>query len=143
MAANPERPSAEQRDGRQRVLVVDDEQVILDLLELVLGFHGYDVVCCSSGLEALERCRVESFEVLICDYGLGDLDGISLHRTLSQEGHSLAARTILVTGEVVDPSVDAFLEETGLCALRKPFDMDELSARIGEIIQRPGVPGPR
>jgi len=129
--------------GRERVLVVDDEPVVLDLLQMVLESAGYDVTPCSSGLDALEQCRTGSFGVLVCDYGLGDLDGISLHRTLTQEGHPLADRMILVTGEVADASVDAFLEETGLPALRKPFEMDELEALTANILRHSGVPGLR
>ena len=130
-------------DGRDRVLIVDDEPVVLDLLQMVLVAAGYHVTCCSSGLEALEQCREGTFGVMICDYGLGDLDGISLHRTLTQERHPVAERMILVTGEVADPSVDAFIRETGVPALQKPFEMDVLENLTADILRRSRVPGLR
>jgi CheY-like chemotaxis protein len=110
---------------------------------MVLDSVGFEVVCCSSGTRALELCRSGEFGALICDYGLEDLDGISLHRTLTQRADPLARRMIMVTGDIADPSLEAFLQETGMPALHKPFDMEELENLTRQVTGQHGVPGLR
>jgi len=130
-----------QESTSPRVLVVDDEPVIRDLLQVVLGSAGYQVVCLESGRQALKRLREEPFDALVCDQGLADLDGISLHRSLVQEGHPLASRMIFMTGDLTDEAVERFLQETGLPALRKPFELSRLEELLEELTACPEPPG--
>ena len=122
-----------------RVLVVDDESTIRELLGMVLSEEGHEVVSCSTVSEAMTLCAGGDFDVLVCDYGLEDGDGISLQRALSRKASPLAASMILITGEMVDGVVGTFARETGLRTLQKPFAMEELVSLVAELMRS----GPR
>ncbi len=126
--------SAEHR--RQRVLVVEDEPELAQIVQAFLDAGGFDVAIAHSGREALERCREEEPAILLVDLELPDVDGPELLRTIRERVRDLPA--IACSGKRPESAAGA-----GFTAFfRKPFDLRELGGEVERVLasQVLGVP---
>lgn len=107
-----------------KVLVVDDEQLICELLQSALRASGYDVTTVGTGEEALDRSRDETFAVALLDIRLPGMDGVSVLEHLQRRPRRPAV--ILMTGypDAGTESRLASLPHEGF--LRKPFTLHEM-----------------
>jgi two-component system, sensor histidine kinase len=133
--APPAKPIRRIRDSRNLagtlVVVVDDEDLILDAAQTLLGQWGCTVVAAPSGAAALERLAMSPRvpDVLICDYGLRDEEtGIGVVEALRNEFNADIPALIL-TGET-DPDQIRQIATSGLAILHKPLSEDELGDAI-------------
>lgn len=118
-----------------RLLVVDDEKGIRDLIHKYAQFEGYDVHEASDGMEAVEKCRTGSYDLIIMDVMMPELDGFSAVREIRKTNDTpvimLSAR-----GEEYD-RIHGF--ESGVDDyVVKPFSPRELMMRISAILKRSG-----
>jgi CheY-like chemotaxis protein len=113
-----------------RVLLVEDEALVGDMLEDLLALDGHQVDRATNGREALERMRGHSYELIVSDVRMPDLSGPALYRELLRVHPALARRVVFVTGDIVSPETRRFLEETGLGYLAKPFAVSEFQSAI-------------
>ena len=120
-----------------RVLVVDDEPEIAEMIELMLTGAGHVVDCAASGAEALERLRQQAFDAIVCDLRMPGMDGPALWRRLQQGHAELAQRMLFVTGDSLSPGAQQFLIESGCSSLEKPFAKPELLAAVRACLARP------
>ncbi len=127
----PREPDAESGRGR-RVLVVDDEGDILDVLRSWLG--GYDVRCASSGREAIERYEREGpFDAVLCDLMMGDLTGMDVYARIAP---SLGeGRVVLTTGGAYTDRARSFLAEHGIEPLHKPFRREDVLRAVARAVR--------
>ena len=131
----------------QRALVVDDEPEVTAMLAEILGRTGWHVDTADSGQAALERVLANDYDVVLSDMRMPNLGGLELYHRLKQLKPDLARRFIVVTGDTLSGAVRAFLDETGLPCLEKPFSPDEVrelaaaTAAIGESGAEQVVPG--
>ena len=72
-------------DSKQRILLIDDERDILEVIGYFLKREGYEVSAAESGAEALELMKEQSFDVVICDYLMPKMDGISLLKKIREK----------------------------------------------------------
>jgi DNA-binding response OmpR family regulator len=130
--------------GRRRVLVVDDQGDIRDMARLVLTNAGYEVQTASSGREALALARAGSFDLVLLDINMPDLDGWATLRLLrADEAHDdLPVAMFSVKSEVRDKV--AGLKDGAVDYITKPFGVDELVSRVARILAaadgNPAVP---
>lgn len=124
---------------RPRVLVVDDEASVRAFLDRALRTLGYDPVLAWSGAEALERIAEDDFAALICDQQMAGLTGIDVHEALARSYPALAARFVLTSGDVLNPTIAAFAAANRVSLLAKPFDLDTLDRTVRSAID--GSPG--
>lgn len=119
---------------RQRILVVDDQQEILDLTTMVLGGAGYDVVTASSGGEALTHVGSEPIDLVLLDINMPEMDGWETLRLLraDEELEHLPVVMFSVKGEVSDKVQS--LKEGASGYITKPFVVDELVARVRGVL---------
>ena len=123
-----------------RVLVIEDEPELADLLQRVLREAAWAVDLAVNGREALESLAINDYDLAVLDAGLPDLDGFEVCRRWRGQGGRtpvlmLTARSGLsdrVTG--LDAGADDYLP--------KPFAMEELLARLRALARRPSVPLP-
>jgi CheY-like chemotaxis protein len=118
--------------GTERVLVVDDQVEIVNLLEDVLRASGYTVTKAHSGPDALRHLGETAFELMITDLGMPGMSGWELAR----ETRKIAAdtRVLLLTGwaATLDPEE---IERNGVHAtLKKPFEMDEILRVVRDLL---------
>jgi len=115
-------------DARPRVLCVDDEPVILQILRRLLEVQGFDAVTNSDPLAALASFGEGMFEVVITDIHMPHMDGLSLMRALREKQPDLPV--VVVTGQgTVDTAIQA-LREGASGMLVKPFTGEELLAEV-------------
>jgi two-component system cell cycle sensor histidine kinase/response regulator CckA len=117
---------------RGRILVVDDEEIVVRSVQRILS-KEHDVVPMVSASEALALCaNGERFDLILCDLMMPDMTGMDLHRELSLVAPDQANRMIFVTGGAFTAKARHFLSETPKEHLEKPFD----SANLRAIVQR-------
>jgi two-component system OmpR family response regulator len=120
--------------ARPRVLVVDDETNIADLLSTGLSFFGFDVRTAHRGTEALAVAAEFRPQLLLLDVMLPDVDGFELCRQLRQSAPQTAV--IFLTARNRTEDAIAGLSLGGDDYINKPFSLDEVVARIRAVLRR-------
>jgi len=118
----------------RRVLVVDDQKDIREMARLVLTGAGYDVVTASSGREGLRLASASTFDLVLLDINMPELDGWATLRLLrADETHdTLPVAMFSVKSEVRDKV--AGLQDGAIDYITKPFGVDELVSRVSRIL---------
>ena len=129
-------PLADSDERHARVLVVDDETEIAELIGEMLAGAGYEVMTAESGAVALAMLAEARFDAVVSDLHMPDIDGAALWREVKRQQPSLARRMIFVTGDTLSPTARQFLDETRCDSLNKPFAKAELLARVTELLSR-------
>ena len=116
-----------------RILVVDDEDAILDFVELVLRYEGFEVERAADGTEALRLVEKQRMDLIVLDLNLPSVDGIDVCRTIRRRDDT---PIIMLTARAdVDERVIG-LEAGADDYLPKPFKFKELLARIRAVLRR-------
>jgi signal transduction histidine kinase len=121
----PEASTADIGTGAS-ALVVEDEVALGAAVAESLSDAGFVVDRASDGLEALDRVRSKSYELIVCDLKMPRLDGTQFYRELEVIDPSMARRILFVTGDVAGTDAERFLEESGCQWLAKPFRLKDL-----------------
>jgi signal transduction histidine kinase/CheY-like chemotaxis protein len=118
--------------GARRILVVDDEPLVLSSMQRLLRGWG-EVRTTASGRQALEALRNgHSYDLVLCDVVMPDMSGVDVYRTVSSERPQQASRFVFVTGGASDAAAREFLDGwTGPC-LYKPLSLEKLRRVIDE-----------
>lgn len=109
-----------------RVLVVDDEPIIAQLIADVLSGDGYEVDTAPDGLAALELIGRRAYDLVLSDLRMPELDGLGLYRELQQSRPDLARRFVFITGTSEHTDYQGLIADIAAPVLTKPFDMAEL-----------------
>lgn len=120
----------------RRVLVVEDDASIRELLQLHLGLAGFDVEEQSNGRSALDVARDRRFDLLVLDVMLPGLDGVSVCRAVRSAGANMATPILMITARDSEADTVIGLESGADDYLRKPFGVRELQARILSVTRR-------
>lgn len=124
----------------RKVLIVDDEKSISDILAYNLKKEDYETVCAYDGREALAMARSENPDLVLLDIMLPLLDGFEVCRTLRAEGNNVPIIMLTAREEETDK---VFGLETGADDyITKPFSMRELLARVKTNMRRTAVTAP-
>ena len=118
-----------------RILVVDDEPNIAELLSAALTFEGYQVGVAATGAEALEQVRAFRPHLVMLDVMLPDFDGNEVCRRLRNQG-DLMPIVFLTARDTTQDKVEGL--SMGDDYVTKPFSIEELTARVGAILRRAG-----
>jgi len=119
-----------------RVLVVDDESELRDIISEWLAARGCHVVAAGCGLEAREIIARESVDLLVLDIRMPGLSGKDLWQEIRQSRPDLARRTVFCTGDVLDGTTAAFLAEAGCPVLSKPFEWGRFVEAVADAAAR-------
>ncbi|HZU40254.1 MAG TPA: response regulator transcription factor [Solirubrobacteraceae bacterium] len=117
-----------------KVLVVDDDRALRDVLRRALTLAGYQVLLAESGGDALSAVSTDSPDAMVLDIGLPDIDGLDVCRLLRSEGNRIPI-LILTARDAVSDRIDG-LDAGADDYLVKPFDIDELKARMRALLRR-------
>ncbi|MGG1947573.1 response regulator [Trinickia sp. NRRL B-1857] len=117
----------------KRVLLVDDEYELLEALSFALQYAGYEVDCASNGCDALAHVQRQVPDLVVTDFMMPDMDGMSLCRSLRAHPDWVRIPIALHTSAHVNSSTaepplwDAFL--------RKPAHMDDFLSTVARLLQ--------
>ncbi|MGJ7505820.1 PAS domain-containing hybrid sensor histidine kinase/response regulator [Variovorax sp. GT1P44] len=118
-----------------RILVVDDEAELADVMRQMLENAGYEVATAESGAVALELLATARFDAVISDLRMPDMDGAGLWREVSARHPLLAHRILFVTGDTLSPDAREFLRAARCDSLDKPFSKADLLARVSDLLR--------
>jgi len=121
---------------RTRVLVVDDEPDLLELVHYNLTKAGYDVACVTSGAEALSHVRMHTPDLILLDVLLPDIDGLEVCKVLRRHPQTSMIPIVMLTARSEDADIVAGLEIGADDYLTKPFSPRVLLARIKAVLRR-------
>ncbi|KAF0971002.1 MULTISPECIES: response regulator transcription factor [Gordonia] len=130
------RPAENDAARGAKVLVVDDEENIRQLLSVSLKFQGYDVETAADGPAAIDRCRSRKPDILILDVMMPGMDGFGLLRRLRADGIEAPA-LFLSARDSVEDKVNG-LTIGGDDYVTKPFSLEEVVARLQVLLRRSG-----
>ncbi|GAB7193601.1 response regulator transcription factor [Kineococcus sp. NUM-3379] len=127
------------RPPEARLLVVDDEPSIRELLATSLRFAGFEVAAAADGAEALRLAEQSRPDLVVLDVMLPDMDGFAVTRRLRQRGTDVPVLFLTARDDTAD-------KVTGLTVggddyVTKPFSLEEVVARIRAVLRRTGAGG--
>ncbi|WP_020658587.1 response regulator transcription factor [Amycolatopsis benzoatilytica] len=122
-----------------RVLLADDDRAIRESLVRALELEGYEVSEVADGVSALATARREEFDVLIVDVMMPGVDGLGVCRVLRADGDRTPV--LMLTARVETADRVAGLDAGADDYLPKPFELDELLARLRALLRRSADPG--
>lgn len=120
------------RRPKNRILVIEDEPTVAQLIADVLSEEGYRVETVLESKEGLRRASRDSYDLLICDLRMPGLDGPAFYDSLEREKSSMRKKLLFVTGDTLSPRTLEFLVPRKLPYLAKPFLIEELKLAVHE-----------
>ena len=123
-----------------RVLVVDDEQNIVDVVSMALRFQGFEIETAATGEQALAAASAFKPELMVLDVMLPDMEGFDVARRLGAQRARVP--TIFLTARDATEDKVRGLTLGGDDYVTKPFSLEELVARIRSILRRAGLAEP-
>ena len=124
----------------KKVLIVDDEKAIVDILEFNLRKEGYETLCAYDGPEGARMAREENPDLMLLDVMLPGMDGFEVCRALRSEGSDLPI--IMITAREEETDKVFGLENGADDYITKPFSMRELLARVKANMRRSASAAP-
>lgn len=122
-----------------KILVVDDEELLVKGIRFNLQNDGYDVITCTNGLEALQAARNQSPDLIVLDIMMPEMDGLTACARIREFSN---VPIILLTAKADDMDKLMGFEHGADDYLTKPFNILELKARIRALLRR-SASGPK
>jgi two-component system NtrC family sensor kinase len=119
--------------GQLSILIVDDEAEIRDTLTEILTGARHRVIAVGSGREALGRMAAESFDVILTDIRMPDIDGRALYQAIEERWPGRSGRVVFITGDTLASTLRDFVVESGRPVIEKPFLPSEVRRVVAEL----------
>ncbi len=113
-----------------QILVVDDNPDVLKMLDEILGLQGHRVVACDDGQTAIDTFNQQSFDIVITDLGMPEVNGWDIVQAVRDKSVDLPIFVITAIGEYVDSEKVRELDVQAV--IRKPFRIAEINTLIQE-----------
>jgi len=122
--------------SKERILVVDDEEDILELVRFHLAREGYQLTLAATGEEALKKAKHETFDLVVLDLMLPGLDGLEVAKALKADARTKSVPIVMLTAKGEDADVVSGLEIGADDYITKPFSPRVLTARVKAVLRR-------
>ena len=122
---------------RPRILLVEDDEIVRDAVAMMLCADDHEVVTASNRAEALGLLEQGSYDVIVSDLRIPNLDGPVFYHELKQRRPDALQRLIFMTGHAYTPEYTSFLQETGVPLLAKPFTPEALRQAVQRALGNP------
>ncbi len=122
--------------ARPSVLVLDDEPTFRIFLEKALSALGYEPQIAALGPEAVELAVGGDHAILLVDHQMVGMSGIEVYEAVVAERPDFAQRFVMMSGDVLDPALEAFAATHEMTRLAKPFDLDTLEGTLRSVMGR-------
>jgi len=124
--------------ARHRILVVDDEDNLRDVLVEVLKRDGHEVDSALDGDQGLQRAQAHRYDLVITDLRMPNLEGPELYRSIRERHADNPPRFIFMSANTGIEEYATFLAETGEPALEKPFNLADMRQVVQQVLaQKP------
>jgi CheY-like chemotaxis protein len=120
--------------ARHRILVVDDEENLRDVLVEVLKRDGHEVDSAADGTEGLRRLEAQRYDLVITDLRMPGLEGPDLYREVRRRYADNPPRVIFMSANTAIEDYATFLAGTGEPALEKPFNLADMRQVVLQIL---------
>ena len=117
-----------------QVLIVDDDPGILSALTRLLQRDGHTVQTATDGQAALAFLQEGSYDLILCDLLMPELDGQTLYGLLQRQLPALCQRMIFLTGDTLSPESMLFVEQCGQPWIPKPCSIDEIRTTVAQVL---------
>ncbi|HEX9137047.1 MAG TPA: response regulator, partial [Nitrospirota bacterium] len=126
----------------EKILDIDDSPTVQKLIEMILSSQGYKVILASDGEEGIAKARAERPSVILVDFVMPKMNGFQVCKTLKEDPEFQDTPIILVTSKG-DKVGSKFVDVLGITEyFTKPFQPEELLAKIREVIDNKKEPSP-
>ena len=122
--------------AKEKILVVDDEEDILELIRFNLVREGYKVLCAPSGEEALSIGQSENPDLVVLDLMLPGIDGLEVTRVLKNDSRTMDIPIVMLTAKGEEADIVTGLELGADDYITKPFSPRVLVARVRAVLRR-------
>src|SRR5437899_493198 len=128
------RPSGGGRARPADILVIEDEPALRSVFVEVLTLQGHRTVAAATGHAAMESLARDTYDVVMLDLRLPDIDGQAVWQWIARHRPALAERVVFMTGDMLTPGSHRFLQEAGRPVLPKPVAMGELYRMVDTVL---------
>lgn len=123
----------------KRILIIDDEQLLLDLLTHLLSKIGYEADQALDSGEAAGKLKDQKYDAVFLDMKMPLMDGKEFYLKVREHFPDVAKRIIFITGDVANPETLSFLRETGNLFIQKPFTIKEVKSLLDRFFINPNA----
>lgn len=120
--------------GRARILVIDDERAVRDLISDALSIEGHEVFTAENGKEGLDLIGQYRFDLIFCDLRMPEMDGQALYEEVQRDHPQVLKRIVFVTAQAHSTDYGLFLRTTGIPVIEKPFTLSQLRQAVGKVV---------
>lgn len=120
---------------KNKILVVDDDSSLRNLLNIILSKSGYDVDLAENGKFGLERIKKTNYDLVISDVNMPVMDGLSFYTKIKNDLPGLINRFLFITADSTGDTL-SFFNENACSYLPKPFKYIELLGQVGAILEK-------
>jgi CheY-like chemotaxis protein len=121
--------------GSSAILIVEDDPAVAKALSRLLRRDGHTVDTAANGRLALAQLHERPYDLILSDLRMPELDGPDLYRALEQHAPHLCRRFIALTGDSLSAEVQAFLAQSSVPRLLKPFTAAAVRQAIAQALQ--------
>lgn len=115
-----------ERLAGKRILVLDDEAPILEIIREALSIEGAEVTTASAGQEALQCLKTKFFDLILTDIKMPQMSGLEFYKAIAHEVPEMKNKVIFLTGDMINLKTKEFLAQGDHLFLNKPFEIKEL-----------------
>jgi two-component system NtrC family sensor kinase len=120
--------------GRARILVIDDERAVRELISDALKIEGHDVYTADNGKEGLALIGQTRFDLVFCDLRMPEMDGQALYEEVQRDYPQVLKRIVFVTAQAHSSDYAPFLRTTGIPVIEKPFTLSQLRQMVVKMV---------
>jgi len=120
--------------ANKKILIVDDEILLVDLLKMRLEDNGYDVASAHDGFEGLSKAVQMCPDLIILDINMEGMDGYTMLREVRKNDHIKDVKVIMLTAS--GKKRDLFEKEGISDYITKPFDTEDFCSRVDEVLKK-------
>jgi CheY-like chemotaxis protein len=120
--------------GRARILVIDDERAVRDLISDALNIEGHEVFTAENGKEGLDLIGQYRFDLVFCDLRMPEMDGQALYEEVQRDHPQVLKRIVFVTAQANSSDYGPFLRQTGIPVIEKPFTLSQLRQAVTKMV---------
>jgi signal transduction histidine kinase len=117
------------------ILIIEDEAALRAVFVEVLTMHGHRTAVAATGQAAMELLARDSYDVVVLDLRLPDVDGKAVWQWITRNRPAMAERVVFMTGDTLSPGSHHFLQEAGRPVLPKPVAMEQLTRMVETVLE--------